>query len=164
MHGPVYTRHTEYPGGPLKDQYLHFRNGDPDLFLFLKNAVAEELGYREARQRDFRLYGFAVEYETLAPKLLVVYNSELPIDELIKRAEKAADHARELDKVKLGSDAITSVCSRYSSWGPTSKLVMLLALKQDLELQNKGDLENEIEELKKITDAFEIDDAPTDDW
>jgi hypothetical protein len=164
MHGPVYKRHSEYPDGPFKDQYLHFKNGIPDLFWFLRNAVAEELGYREARQKDFRLYGFAVEYETLAPKLLVVYNSDLSIDELLKKAERAADHARELDKVKLEPNAIASICSRYSSWGPTSKLVMLLALKQDLELQNKGDWDTEVEELKNITNVFDLGDKPTDDW
>ena len=164
MHGPVYKRHAEYPDGPSKDQFLHFRNGTPDLLLFLKNAVAEELGYREARQKDFHLYGFAVEYETLAPKLLVVYTSDLSIDELTRKAERAADHARELDRVKLEPGAITAICSRYTSWGPTSKLVMLLALKQELEFQNKGTLHAEIEALNRVITAFEVDSTLIDHW
>src|SRR5207237_3398663 len=51
MHGPENTPDPEYKSGPRHSQFPHFtENGLPDLFLFLKNAVAEELGYHEAQQ------------------------------------------------------------------------------------------------------------------
>ena len=72
MHGPGLLGSSD-PGvraDPARSLFSHFRKErTPDLFLFLNNAIAEELGYRGARQGDFCLYGFAVEYQTLAPKL-----------------------------------------------------------------------------------------------
>ncbi len=93
MHGPKNTPEPEYQSGPDHSHFPHFtENGLPDLFLFLKNAVAEELGYHEARQENFRLYGFAVEYETLAPKLLVVYNADCTIATLLESASAMMPH------------------------------------------------------------------------
>src|SRR5205085_8474429 len=122
MHGPENTPDPEYESGPRHTQFPHFtENGLPDLFLFLKNAVAEELGYHEAQQENFCLYGFAVEYETLAPKLLVVYHANCTIATLLESAKKAKDRARELSSLELTPRAIAKACSssRYSSWGPT---------------------------------------------
>lgn len=155
MHGPVDMPSPEYKSGPHHSQFPHFTdNGLPDLSLFLKNAVAEELGYHEARPEDFLVYGFAVEYETLAPKLLVVYHADCTIATLVECARKARDRARELSSLALTPQAIAKACanSRYSSWGPTSKLVMLLALRQDLLAQGISDQESAIAEL---IDSFE---------
>jgi transcriptional regulator with XRE-family HTH domain len=155
MHGPVDMPGPEYKCGPNHAQFPHFTdNGLPDLSLFLKNAVAEELGYHEARPEDFLLYGFAVEYETLAPKLLVVYHADCPITTLIEHARKARDRARELSSLALTPQTIAKACtsSRYTSWGPTSKLVMLLALRQDL--LAKGMLEEE-SVIAELIDRFE---------
>ena len=147
MHGPENTPDPEYESGPRHSQFPHFtENGLPDLFLFLKNAVAEELGYHEAQQENFCLYGFAVEYETLAPKLLVVYHANCTIATLLESAKKAKDRARELSSLELTPHAIAKACSssRYSSWGPTSKLIMLLALRQDLMAKGREDQSSEI--------------------
>jgi DNA-binding XRE family transcriptional regulator len=155
MHGPVDLPGPEYRSGPYHSQFPHFTaDGQPDLPLFLGNAVAEELGYDGARQEDFRLYGFAVEYETLAPKLLVVYQSDCPIAALLEHARKAKDRARELTGLKLTPSALVEACSssRYSSWGPTSKLVMLLALRQDCTA--KG-MEDQSMEITRLIDTFE---------
>ena len=155
MHGPEHTPDPEYESGPYHAQFPHFtENGLPDLFLFLKHAVAEELGYYEAQQENFHLYGFAVEYETLAPKLIVVYHADCTIATLLESAKNAKDRARELSSLELSLPAIAKACSssRYSSWGPTSKLVMLLALKQDFIA--KG-MEDQSAEMTGLLDCFE---------
>ncbi len=164
MHGPKNTPEPEYQSGPDHSHFPHFtENGLPDLFLFLKNAVAEELGYHEARQENFRLYGFAVEYETLAPKLLVVYNADCTIATLLESAKHAKDRARELSSLELTPHAIAKACSssRYSSWGPTSKLVMLLALKQDFIARGKKDQSSE---MIGLIDCFEPKEELADPW
>ncbi len=163
MHGPIDMPSPEYKSGPNHAQFPHFTDdGLPDLPLFLKNAVAEELGYHEARPEDFLLYGFAVEYETLAPKLLVVYHADCTIATLIENARKARDRARELSSLALTPQAIAKACtsSRYTSWGPTSKLVMLLALRQDLLAKGMTEEESAIAEM---IDRFEPEE-PVDIW
>jgi len=155
MHGPENTPSPEYESGPRHSQFPHFTdNGLPDLFLFLKNAVAEELGYHEAQQENFCLYGFAVEYETLAPKLLVVYNANCMITDLLESAKKAKDRARELSSLELTPRAIAKAFSNahYASWGSTSKLVMLLALKQDFMAKGRVDQSSE---MIGLIDCFE---------
>ncbi len=162
MHGPDHMSEPEYTSGPYPAKFSHFtENGLPDLFLFLKHAVAEELGYYEARQENFRLYGFAVEYETLAPKLVVVYHADCTIATLLESAKKAKDRARELSSLELTPYAIAKACSsaHYSSWGPTSKLVMLLALKQDFMAKGK---EDQISEMIRLIDCFEPKEDLTD--
>jgi len=162
LNGPVPEVRTD-PGHAV---FSHFRKErTPDLFLFLKNAIAEELGYRGARQGDFRLYGFAVEYQTLGPKLLAVYNSDRTIEELLRtaRGKDVKDPARDLDSVDMTPRAIEEAFSstKYASWEPKSKLLILLALKQNLEATGKYDQSLEIE---KLTERFKIDDAPVDPW
>jgi DNA-binding XRE family transcriptional regulator len=164
MHGPQDTPGPEYKSGPYHAQFPHFtETGVPDLFLFLKNAVAEELGYHEARQENFRLYGFAVEYETLAPKLLVVCHTNCAIAELLESAKKARDRARELSSLELIPRALAEACSNshYSSWGPTSKLVMLLALRQDLIAK---EMEEQGTEITRLIDCFEPEKELADPW
>ncbi len=131
--------------------------------MFLKNTVAEELGYPDARQENFLLYGFAVEYETLAPKLLVVYNADCTIKTLLESARKASDRARELSRLELQPHTIAEAISssRYPSWGPTSKLVMLLALKQDL--ASRG-IEEQAFEITELVDSFEPQKVFSDPW
>jgi transcriptional regulator with XRE-family HTH domain len=167
MHGPDGMAGPEYESGPYHSQFRHFtEDGIPDLFLFLKNAVAEELGYHKAKQKDFRIYGFAVEYETLAPKLLVVYNADCTIATLIDSAEEAKDPARKIKSIELTPRAIASACpnSDYPSWGPTSKLVMLLALKQGLLAKGRKDHSTEIDEIEKLIEDFVPGDRLIDIW
>jgi hypothetical protein len=177
MHGPENMPGPEYASGSYHSQFPHFRKkyfffGEkvPDMSSFLKMAVAEELGYRRARRKDFRLYGFAVEYETLAPKLLVVYNSDLTKDALKKSArEGAKDPAQDLRGIKLTPQGITEVYSNpvYNTkwgWGPTSKLVILLALRQDLIA--KG-MEDQISAIARLIDCFDPKkegEKPVDPW
>lgn len=167
MHGPgpLDSPDLDVSSDPGRLQLRHFRkNRIPDLFLFLKNAIAEELGYRNARQGDFRLYGFASEHETLAPKLLAVYNSDCTLDTLLQSArdpEKTKDPARALSSVKLTPDAIAEAYSNphYSSWEPKSKLIALLALKQDLE--TKG-IKDQYLEVEKMIECFKRDSASSE--
>jgi hypothetical protein len=168
MHGPgpLDTSDPEVRSDPGRSLFSHFRkNRIPDLYLFLKNAIAEELGYRGAKQGDFHLYGFAVEYETLAPKLLAIYNSDCSIDTLIRSAKgkNVKDPARNLSSVELTPRAIAAAYSNpnYLSWEPKSKLLMLLALKQDLE--EKG-MNNQCLEVEKLIDRFKPGDQPVDPW
>lgn len=123
----------EFMHGEECGRFPHFINGRPDLGLFLKNAVYEELGFDGARDDDFRLYGFGVEYRTLAPKLLVVYRSHADIASLITSAQAAKDRARTVNKIKLAPEDIAQAVSAqaYPTWGPTSKLAMVLALLED---------------------------------
>jgi len=121
MHGPEHK--TKFP---------HFvENGNPNLSLYLKNAVAEELIYSEAKPDDFRLRGFAVEYLTLAPKLLVVYKSDAPMEILLEGARHAKDSTPTVSAVRLTPRGIAQALHEYKKWGPTSKLAMMLALTQD---------------------------------
>jgi|GEM_PF-4495610 len=121
MHGPRST---------LKAFPSFTNEGVPDLALFLKNAVKEEIGYEGASEEDFRLFGFAVEYRTLAPKLLVVYRSDASIERLMEGALSSADRSPNVGYVKLTPHDVARVCvdPKYPTWGPTSKLVMMLAL------------------------------------
>jgi hypothetical protein len=83
LDGPVPEVRTD----PRYAVFRHFSNKrSPDLFLFLRNVSAEELGYPGVRAGHFRLYGFAIEYQTLAPRLLAVYNADRTIEELVLRA------------------------------------------------------------------------------
>lgn len=120
----------------------------------------------KGRERDFHLYGFAVEHETLAPKLLAVYTSDCTIDRLLRSArdaKKTKDLARNLSTLELTPQAIAEAHSnpKYSSWEPKSKLLMLLALKQDLEAKGLKDQSSEVE---KLTHCFRPDDTLVDPW
>jgi hypothetical protein len=121
----------EFMHGPFLSKFRHFtKDGQPSLFLYLRNAVAEELNYYGARVQDFRIYGFAAEYRTLAPKLMVVYFSDLTIARLMRRAPKSKDPAVALASVPLTVDGVGAavVSPQFPDWGPTSKLGLLLAL------------------------------------
>jgi hypothetical protein len=161
MHGPVPEVRTD-PGYAAFRHFSKTRN--PDLFLFLRNAIAEELGYPGARPGNFRLYGFAIEYQTLAPKLLAVYNADRTIEELLQSARgNVKDPARNLSSIALTPRAITEAFShaRYASWEPKAKLLILLALKQDLEAT--GHYEQSLE-VTRLTERFKIEDVPVDPW
>jgi DNA-binding XRE family transcriptional regulator len=131
MHGPKY-----------KGRFPHFLRGKPNLTLFLKNAVAEELGYFKARASDFAIYGFAVEHQTLAPKLIVVYTSDADIDILCeggknrtitwgrKRKKVETDWSPDVRAIKLNPIEIAKAFRRFPDWGPTSRLTLMLALRQ----------------------------------
>jgi hypothetical protein len=121
----------EFMHGPFRTKYRHFtRGGKPSLPSYLRGAVAEELNYRGARSEHFRIFGFAAEHRTLAPKLMVVYFSDAPITKLMKNAKEARDRALELASIPLTVDGVATalVSPQFRSWGPTSKLALLLAL------------------------------------
>lgn len=126
----------EFMHGPLtKAKKSDFPKGRPNLTAFLRRAVSEELKYNKSQAPDFRLYGFAVERETLAPKLLVLCRLAASIDELMDGAMLAEDPALSVAKVKLSPTAIARVVcdtDRFRTWGPTSKLTMMLAITADL--------------------------------
>jgi len=123
MHGPK---------GSTSDDFPHFSEGHPDLGLFLKSAVAEELNYWDARPHDFRLYGFALEYRTLAPKLLAVYWSDADVDRLARGAvaKTTQDRSFRAEGVELTPEGVVRAIrnTSYKAWGPTSKLALMLAL------------------------------------
>jgi len=50
---------------------------------------------------------------------------------------------------------------KYASWEPKAKLLILLALKQDLEATGKYDQSLEV---AKLTERFKIEDEPVDPW
>ena len=138
----------EFMHGPEKQLFKHFKDSvTPDIKLFLKQAVAEELNYFQAKTSDFGLYGFAIEYETLAPKLLVVYKSDLSIDAIKEGAMCAKDGARDVSDIDLSIDGVASICrknEKYPYWGPTSRLVAVLSL-----LQFKTKNEKEVNDILK---------------
>ncbi len=133
----------EFMHGPIRIKYPHFTDsGKPSLPKFLRHTVQEELNYSGARSQDFRIYGIAAEYRTLAPKLIVVYTSDIPIKELMRGARESRDAALNVRTVDLSIDGITQLFrdARYPTWGPTSKLVLLLALMQ----HSKGEEPKEV--------------------
>lgn len=155
MHGPEYTKfeisHHEKPDA----DFPHFNDhGKPDLALYCRNTVREELSYDGAKDDDFRIYGIAVEWRTLAPKLIVVYQSDAPIDELVEGAQRSPEPPRAVSAIDLSADGITNgfTNGQYPTWGPTSKLALLLAL-----TQISGD--NQVEEVQARMD--ELDPLPT---
>jgi len=132
MHGPKYS--GDFP---------HFVRGKPSLAKLLKNAVAEELGYKGARPNDFAIYGFAIEHQTLAPKLLVIYTSDVDIEVLCeggkrKKSKKgqdvktvAPDWSPDVRSIKLNPQEIAMALKRFPDWGPTSRLTLMLALRHN---------------------------------
>jgi len=140
MHGPKYAR--------AEEDFSHFNEkGEPDLSLYLRNTVKEELSYKDAKDDDFLIYGIAAEWRTLAPKLVVVYQSDASIDELIEGAQRSPERPRAVSSIDVSADGISEslTSGQYPTWGPTSKLALLLALvqrgdkKQVKEVQDRMD-------------------------
>ena len=120
----------EFMHGPMANEFPHFdKDGNPSLIQYLQCAIAEEIGYFGAEEQDFTLYGFALERLTLAPKLLVVYLSQVPMEILIENASGAMDSSPEIRTIDLTPEGIGIAFDekRYSNWGPTSKLSLALA-------------------------------------
>ena len=141
MHGPAY-----------KGIFPHFDQGQPSLDLFLKNAVAEELAYTDTRPDQFRLYGFAAEYATLAPKLIVVCHTDALGSSLRTKVKSklTQDRGADADLVDLTPEAVASVIRKYQRWGPTSKLALMLAL---LEMQPSDKAKEQIKrKVKKLVE------------
>jgi hypothetical protein len=125
--------------GPDVRAFPHFNAaGKPDLSAFLRNAVAEELDYKEHDDSRFRLYGFAVERASLAPKLLVVYKSVLSIADLKKQSSRSADPSTDQSAVELTPAGIVGVYrdSQYQNWTPCSHLGLMLALRETVDDQD----------------------------
>jgi hypothetical protein len=123
----------EFMHGPHYSAFPHFnRRKNPKLQLFLSQAIAEEVMHSDADPNHYRVFGFAIERQTLAPKLLAVYRSSATIDTLLEGASVAKDSARSVAAIELTPEGIASAFtdSRYAAWGPTSKLSVMLALTQ----------------------------------
>ena len=121
LHGPA--QHTDYPHCDAE--------GKPNLELFLKNTIREEFALDIARPEEFSLRGFAMEYSTLAPKLIGIYNSAADADELCDGALNAEDCATQSGSVDLNPDAITELLTdteTYPVWTPLSRLALMLAM------------------------------------
>ncbi len=118
MHGP---KHLDFP---------HFdENGKPNLGLFCKNAVFEETNYKDADPAHFEVYGFGIEYLTLAPKLFVVYRSDQPMVTLLNQG-KPKDQGLELASIELNPRSLAGAfsCNSKYLWSPSSKIISLYAL------------------------------------
>jgi hypothetical protein len=156
MHGPEYTKAEFLHHGKTGEMFPHFNDqGEPDLSLYLRNTVGEELGYKGAKDDDFRIYGMAVEWRTLAPKLIVVYQSDAPIDVLVEGAKRSPERPKAVSSIDLSVEGITKSFTdkqKYPTWGPTSKLALLLALVQ-------RDGEDQVKEVQARMD--ELDPLPT---
>jgi TIR domain len=143
----------EFMHGPRRKYFRHFdKRGRPSLALFLTNAVEEELKYKGAQPKDFRIFGFAVEYRTLAPKLLVVYRSNASISKLLKGAGEAKDRSPAVQYIKLTPKELVKAMTdaeKFPTCGPTSKLALSLALLQTArsELHRRA----LVEELSRLT-------------
>src|ERR1039458_1203927 len=104
MHGPEYTKAEFLHHEKTDKKFPHFNEQDePDLSLYLRNTVREELSYEGARDDDFRIYGMAVEWRTLAPKLLVVYQSDAQIEVLVEGAKRSPERRSEEPTSELQS-------------------------------------------------------------
>ena len=134
----------EFCHGPQSEgPFPHCLDGKPDLELFLKNAVAEELNFNQAKIDQFKVFGFAVEYRTLAPKLIVVYKSTATIKALAKGTLNAEDFGNKADWVDLSVDGLKEAfygIAEYPRWGPTSKLAAVLALLNNSPPNNRGQI------------------------
>ncbi|MGB8988734.1 MAG: hypothetical protein WCC37_19200, partial [Candidatus Sulfotelmatobacter sp.] len=133
MHGPEYAKAEFLHHGDTDEDFPHFNErGEPDLFLYLRNTIKEELNYPNAADDDFRIYGLAIEWRTLAPKLIVVYQSDASKDVLVKCAKDTPEQARAISHIDLSVDGISKAFTngQYPWWGPTSKVALLLALMQ----------------------------------
>jgi len=131
MHGPEYTKTEFLHHRETHEHFPHFNDrGEPDLSLYLRNTVREELSYENAKDDDFWIHGMAVEWRTLAPKLIVHYQSDAPIGVLIEGAKRSPERPKAVSAIDLSVDGITKSFTdgRYPTWGPTSKLALLLAL------------------------------------
>jgi hypothetical protein len=151
MHGPEYTKAEILHHGRTDEDFPHFNEqGEPDFSLYLRNTVKEELSYKNAKDDDFLIYGMAVEWRTLAPKLIVVYQSDVLIDVLVEGAKRSPERPRAVSSIDLSVDGITTSFTngQYPTWGPTSKLALLLALVQ-------RDGENQVKEVQARMDELD---------
>jgi hypothetical protein len=140
----------EFMHGPAKALFPAFSaDGRPSLDMFLRSSVAEETAYEGARAEDFRVYGLAVEYRTLAPKLLVIYRSDLEIHDIIDGARRAKDFCQDAGSVEVTPQGVAATFGdkeSYPSWGPTSKLILWLALlDQGTSERERGQISQDLE-------------------
>lgn len=99
MHGPLVT-----------NPFPHFDGPRPDLRLFCMNAVKEEVGIGPTSSNQFRIYGFAIEQNTLAPKLMIVHRSAFSIQMLLDRSlsKKAKDGPQDAKGIGLTPEDISA--------------------------------------------------------
>jgi hypothetical protein len=139
MHGPA----------TMDKRFQAFENGEPDMFAFCRSAVGEELNSDNVTPEMFKIFGFAIEYVTLAPKLLVLHYSPLGHEALMDGMLKAADASQAVDSALLEPSALAQmVFKRKEGWGPTSKLCLWLALMDKVEsARAKKALSDELDRL-----------------
>jgi hypothetical protein len=152
MHGPNTTDHRFYT----------FKNGQPDLYKFLIAAIREET-YLERELDDaeipanlFKIFGFAIEYVTLAPKLIVLHYSPRSKDEIIEGMFGATDRCEDVDAIPLRAESVVSAIrqNQESGWGPTSKLCLWLALRDQTDtLIGKKDVSRYLDECYRSNNS-----------
>jgi len=156
MHGPEYAKGDFLHHEKKEEGFRHFNEkGEPDLSLYLRNTVKEELSYTNAKDDDFLIFGIAVEWRTLAPKLIVVYESDAPIDVLVEGAKSSPERARAVRSIDLSAEGITKsfTSGQYPTWGPTSKLALLLALIHRNGENQNNEVQSHMDELAPHTET-----------
>ncbi len=143
----------EFMHGPEHKGYAHFtENGNPDLTMFCKNAVAEETNYNQAAPDHFRAYGFGIEWRTLAPKLYIVYRCDKSIAYLLEQGQPE-DPGKELSSIELTPRALGEAFAPSSGyvWSPSSRIISLIALKESTQKANEQ--HSLLEEFKEVYQA-----------
>jgi len=82
------------------------RETPSSIFRFLQRAVRDEIGYDKAEAKDFKVYGFAVERPSLAPKLLVVYTVGLKMQDVIWNARNSLEPAPGYEGIELSPKSL----------------------------------------------------------
>jgi hypothetical protein len=124
FNGPDYT-------GSKKGCFPHCdANGNPDINMFLSEAVREEFGYAGAQPDQFTVWGFAVEQRTLAPKMTVLFESRLSKEEWERHIRTAAEAGKRHSFVDLSPTALAAKFrnQEYLPLTPLSKLSATYAL------------------------------------
>ncbi|MCK4828819.1 hypothetical protein KA005_74530, partial [bacterium] len=139
----------EFMHGPDKRDFPHF-NGErqPDLGMFCVNAVYEEINYKHASPSQFKIYGFGIEYRTLAPKLFVIFRSKEPMVTLLSQGEPK-DKGQELSSIDLTPESLAKEFMKGSKylWSPSSRIISLFALTSSA--TNDQDSELRLKEFRK---------------
>jgi hypothetical protein len=116
------------PDTPDK-RFSAFVDGKPDMFAFCRAAVAEELDIDDVASREFKLFGFSVEYPTLAPKLMVLHYSKFDHKVFFDKMKGAQDPCIGYDACKVNPLELgKAISARPGEWTPTSKFSLWLTL------------------------------------
>ncbi len=131
----------EFMHGPKQTECPHFiGDSQPDFLLFLKNSLKEEINYDVCSPSEFYFYGLAVEYRTLAPKLLVIWLSRDNMSTLMEKWREARDPAIEVSSLALNPKDLHDafLLKDRPSWTPSSKIVTLYAATHGMSKEQKA--------------------------